>query len=833
MSSPVPVRWTALCCAFALSACGGGGGGNPTPPAPPPPPVVDATPPETTVSGAPAASTDQRTATFTLSSSETGSTFEASLDGAAYVVVTSPYALTNLADGSHTLNLRARDAANNVDASPVTVSWMVDGTPPNVRIVFPGNVAITDAANIRLRGTAQDSGTIASLTVNGSAAVSTDGFRNWTATVNVATGSNTYAIVAADSLGNTSSAASVAIVNRGVVASKLRTLALDSANNRLLATDWELGGIVAFRTTDGVAQMFSDASHGTGTNLSFPSGLVIDAPRNRVLTYDGGIQKVLAIDLTTGNRSELSSANSDPAYVAYGQMTYHPANNHAYVTNGFPAGIVDIDLTADTRSILSSNSRGTGPAFVQPSGIVLDTSAAGGGTRLLVSDVGAIPGSDQSRLIAVDLATGNRTVLSSSAAPAVGSGQSLFGIGQMQLDAANNRVLVMEYRQEGSARLFEINLATGARTRIRDTGVSGAIALLAIDSSATLAYLGHGDRARVLRAELGPPQQIASFAESLVGGGAVTAGYNSLELDTFGSTPSLIAGAQTLAFGGAAAVFRIDIATGERTVISGSGVGTGSALAITRSVQFDRRNGGTSNLFAFDPGYVPTRLFLIDIATGGRISLSSPAIPYEATNNVMLDPVDGRLLTGMFHPLSSSYGLVAINSVGGALDSISLAAGGLGTGPAFNAISAIGIESPAGGSRRYIVATINNPAIFAVDPTTGNRTILSGFPATGSGPPLLYASDMDIDSTNRRALVLGSINNFGSLQFVDLTNGSRSHVSGLNPDGGLLRGTGPAIAGTSLQLRADFARDVAYVVSNSDSIVAVDLVTGDRAIISR
>lgn len=224
-----------------------------------------------------------------------------------------------------------------------------------MRVVFPGNVAITDAASIRLRGTAQDSGTIASLTVNGSAAASTDGFRNWNATVNVATGSNTYAIVAADGLGNSSSAASVTIVNRGVVASKLRTLALDSANNRLLATDWELGGIVAFRTADGVAQMFSDATHGTGTNLAFPSGLAIDAPRNRVLTYDGGIRKVLAIDLITGNRTELCSANSDPAYGAYGQMTYHPANNHAYVTNGFPSGIADIDLTADTRSIRSTD----------------------------------------------------------------------------------------------------------------------------------------------------------------------------------------------------------------------------------------------------------------------------------------------------------------------------------------------------------------------------------------------------------------------------------------------------------------------------------------------
>ena len=86
----------------------------------------------------------------------------------------------------------------------------------------------------------------------------------------------------------------------------------------------------------------------------------------------------------------------------------------------------------------------------------------------------------------------------------------------------------------------------------------------------------------------------------------------------------------------AAAVFRIDVATGVRSVISGSGIGTGSALFITRSVQIDRRNGGTTNLFAFDPGYLPTRLFLIDIATGGRISSSSdvPEIVYSGSSRM-------------------------------------------------------------------------------------------------------------------------------------------------------------------------------------------------------
>ena len=38
---------------------------------------------------------------------------------------------TGLADGAHTLQARARDAAGNADPTPAAFTWTVDATPPD------------------------------------------------------------------------------------------------------------------------------------------------------------------------------------------------------------------------------------------------------------------------------------------------------------------------------------------------------------------------------------------------------------------------------------------------------------------------------------------------------------------------------------------------------------------------------------------------------------------------------------------------------------------------------------------------------------------------------
>ena len=73
----------------------------------------------------PANPTTSRRATFQFVSSEEGSTFRCSLDGAAYAACSSPKVYTGLSYATHTFRVRATDAAGNVDATAATWTWRI------------------------------------------------------------------------------------------------------------------------------------------------------------------------------------------------------------------------------------------------------------------------------------------------------------------------------------------------------------------------------------------------------------------------------------------------------------------------------------------------------------------------------------------------------------------------------------------------------------------------------------------------------------------------------------------------------------------------------------
>ena len=92
-------------------------------------PPPDTTAPETTILSGPAATTTSTDAAFTFTTDETSSTFECSLDGAAYAACASPVSYTGLAVGAHNLGVRAVDLAGNIDSTPAVHSWTVEAVP--------------------------------------------------------------------------------------------------------------------------------------------------------------------------------------------------------------------------------------------------------------------------------------------------------------------------------------------------------------------------------------------------------------------------------------------------------------------------------------------------------------------------------------------------------------------------------------------------------------------------------------------------------------------------------------------------------------------------------
>ncbi|WP_432937985.1 right-handed parallel beta-helix repeat-containing protein [Kribbella sp. CA-253562] len=91
-----------------------------------PPPGV---PPDTTVLTGPAPQTPLEDAVFTFRSTEPDTTFQCSLDGAAFTTCTSPREYTEIAYGAHEFQVRAIDPEGNVDASPAVHSWTRTGPP--------------------------------------------------------------------------------------------------------------------------------------------------------------------------------------------------------------------------------------------------------------------------------------------------------------------------------------------------------------------------------------------------------------------------------------------------------------------------------------------------------------------------------------------------------------------------------------------------------------------------------------------------------------------------------------------------------------------------------
>ena len=95
---------------------------------------IDLTAPNTTIDSSPASPSGNPTPSFSFSSSESGSTFECRIDGGLWSSCTSPHTTAALADGSHTFDVRATDAAGNTDGTPASHTWTVDLTAPNTAI---------------------------------------------------------------------------------------------------------------------------------------------------------------------------------------------------------------------------------------------------------------------------------------------------------------------------------------------------------------------------------------------------------------------------------------------------------------------------------------------------------------------------------------------------------------------------------------------------------------------------------------------------------------------------------------------------------------------------
>jgi len=165
-----------------------GDGGTPTP--------ADTTAPETTILTGTAGPQATGTATFTFTANETA-TFQCRIDGGPYLPCTSPKTYSGLTDGAHTFDVRAKDTAGNVDATPASASWSVDTTPPQTTITS-GPPATTTDTTAQFTFSASEVATFQCRLDGGAWATCSSP----AALSGLALGAHTYEVRAIDGLGN-------------------------------------------------------------------------------------------------------------------------------------------------------------------------------------------------------------------------------------------------------------------------------------------------------------------------------------------------------------------------------------------------------------------------------------------------------------------------------------------------------------------------------------------------------------------------------------------------------------------------------------------------------
>jgi hypothetical protein len=98
---------------------------------------IDKSAPDTTITAHPTDPSPGADASFAFTGSDARSgvaRFECRLDNAAFAACTNPQNYTGLANGSHTFQVRAVDHADNVDATPASVTWSVQAQAVSVAI---------------------------------------------------------------------------------------------------------------------------------------------------------------------------------------------------------------------------------------------------------------------------------------------------------------------------------------------------------------------------------------------------------------------------------------------------------------------------------------------------------------------------------------------------------------------------------------------------------------------------------------------------------------------------------------------------------------------------
>lgn len=264
-----------------------------------------------------------------------------------------------------------------------------------------------------------------------------------------------------------------------------------------------------------------------------------------------------------------------------------------------------------------------------------------------------------------------------------------------------------------------------------------------------------------------------------------------------------------LSNGSPAAIVEIDLLTGDRAEFSGPTRGAGPALSTPADLVLDE---GGNRLLITDNGL--DAVVAIDLATGDRTIFSDNSTDTTGPNfsvplGITLDLVNQRALVA---DLGAAQ-LMEVDLTSGERNNIS--GSGRGLGDVFQGLADVVVV--AAGDRAY-ATDIVKLSIFTVDLATGDRTVLSG-PGVGTGPDITSPNGIELLESAQTVIVADG--NSHSVLQVDVTTGNRASITEIEP-----AGSGPALE-SPRAVAVDEESNVLYIAEQK-SILRVNQATGER-----
>ena len=598
-------------------------------------------------------------------------------------------------------------------------------TGPSLSLTFPTLVALTGEASLTLEGTTTaGDGAVTAVRVGGETV--TGALDAWSHEVDLTHGANEIEIEVEDANGLNESLTTT--IHRTEAINNPFSFDYDPAGQLLYYTDTLSNGLFRIDLTTGERALLADNAHPPDATVPYSgtvstAGIALDIANNRALVLRRDPTALLAVDLTTGDRTVLSddtTPDADTAFINPSRILYDSAGERAFVVEDSGLAVYVVSLASATlgeRTILSSNSvpDGSAPTFSQ----IVDFAMDGTNNRLVVADRG--PGgpsggmSPEDRILSVDLTTGARSVLSDQDSTGTDLRQPI-GMG---LHPSEPTAFVFD---RDARTIYDVDLTTGERTVLSSNSVPALsrpmrdIRRLYVDVPNSRLIGIDNVLDYVLGVDLTDGARAILHDDRFPGG-------------PFSEPQAIEAGpADTLYVVSVDKIMSVSIATSETEVLSDTDQNLGSnfgAIAYRES---------SNVLYVLDRAL--DTVFSVDPTSGMKTVVSSATVP--DTMNVPTE------------------------------------------------LTAAAVDEANG---RLLVVDGEEDEIVAIDLTSGARTILSAGGAPAGGPDFDTAIDVAVDAARNRALVSNRGSN--TLVAVDLSTGARTLVAENGSGGVVVNDAGP------------------------------------------